>query len=106
LTALARAGKQLMLLDLDLPGMDGLSLLRLLRQRDQRLPVLILTARREPELEASVTAAGADGLLHKPLQGDALHAAMQRVMARNVDRAGLGNGLLCGALPDDRGGRG
>ncbi|MEN5205959.1 two-component regulator propeller domain-containing protein [Stenotrophomonas sp. TWI700] len=106
LTALARPGTQLMLLDLDLPGMDGLSLLRLLRQRDQRLPVLILTARRDPDLEATVTAAGADGLLHKPLQGDALHAAMQRIMARNVDRAGPGNGLLCGALPDDRGGRG
>ncbi len=106
LTALARPGTQLMLLDLDLPGMDGLSLLRLVRQRDHRLPVLVLTARREPDLEATVAAAGADGLLHKPLQGGALHAAIQRIMARDVDRAGPGNGLLCGALPGDRGGRG
>jgi len=106
LTALARPGTQLMLLDLDLPGMEGLSLLRLVRQRDHRLPVLVLTARREPDLEATVAAAGADGLLHKPLQGGALHAAIQRIMARDVDRAGPGNGLLCGALPDDRGGRG
>ncbi|MNV50894.1 Transcriptional regulatory protein PhoP [compost metagenome] len=95
-----------MVLDLDLPGMDGLSLLRLLRQQGQRLPVLVLTARRDPDLEAQVTAAGGDGLVHKPLQGEALDAAMQRVMPPRVDRAGAGNGLLCGALPDDRGGQG
>lgn len=106
LTALARPGTQLMVLDLDLPGMDGLSLLRLLRQQGQRLPVLVLTARRDPDLEAQVTAAGGDGLVHKPLQGEALDAAMQRVMPPRVDRAGAGNGLLCGALPDDRGGQG
>ncbi len=106
LTALARPGTQLMLLDLDLPGMDGLSLLRLLRQQGQRLPILVLTARRELDLELQVIAAGADGLVHKPLQGDALHTAMQRLALPRVDRAGAGNGLLCGALPDDRGGQG
>ncbi|MHC5148849.1 two-component regulator propeller domain-containing protein [Stenotrophomonas rhizophila] len=106
LTALARPGTQLMLLDLDLPGMDGLSLLRLLRQQGHRLPVLVLTARRDPDLEAQVVAAGGDGLVHKPLQGDALRAAMQRMGPPGVDRAGAGNGLLCGALPDDRGGQG
>ncbi len=106
LTALARPGTQLMLLDLDLPGMDGLSLLRLLRQQGQRLPILVLTARRELDLELQVIAAGADGLVHKPLHGDALHTAMQRLALPRVDRAGAGNGLLCGALPDDRGGQG
>lgn len=106
LTALARPGTQLMLLDLDLPGMDGLSLLRLLRQQGKRLPILVLTARRELDLELQVIAAGADGLVHKPLQGDALHTAMQRLALPRVDRAGAGNGLLCGALPDDRGGQG
>jgi len=106
LTALARPGMQLMLLDLDLPGMDGLSLLRLLRQQGQCLPVLVLTARRDPDLDAQVAAAGGDGLLHKPLQGDVLQAAMQRLGSPRPDRAGAGNGLLCGALPDDRGGQG
>ncbi len=106
LTALARPGVQLMLLDLDLPGMDGLSLLRLLRQQGQRLPVLVLTARQDPDLDAQVAAAGGDGLLHKPLQGDVLQAAMQRLGSPRPDRAGAGNGLLCGALPDDRGGQG
>jgi hypothetical protein len=33
-------------------------------------------------------------VVHKPLQGDVLHAAIQRLALPRVDRAGAGNGLL------------
>lgn len=79
LSHLASAGTQVILLDLDLPGMDGLSLLRLIRQQGHGMPVLVITARREDTLAAEVAGAGADGVLHKPLGGDALQAALQRV---------------------------
>jgi DNA-binding response OmpR family regulator len=79
LSRLAEAGTQLILLDLDLPGIDGLSLLRLIRQQGHCQPVLVVTARRDPDLVAQVTLAGAEGLLHKPLAGDALQAALRRV---------------------------
>lgn len=79
LAQLAGGGAQVILLDLDLPGMDGMSLLRLIRQQGHRQPALVVTARRDPDLVAQVTLAGADGLLHKPVAGEALQAAMRRM---------------------------
>jgi signal transduction histidine kinase/ligand-binding sensor domain-containing protein/CheY-like chemotaxis protein len=67
----------LALLDLDLPGMDGLALASQLRSRGFDRPLLAVTARADAEAEPLARAAGFDGFLRKPLTGDMLAAAIQ-----------------------------
>jgi len=56
----------LVVLDLNLPGVDGLSVLRRLRQRKANLPVMILTARSRVEDRVQCPDSGADDYLEKP----------------------------------------
>ncbi|MGC1549651.1 MAG: ATP-binding protein [Rhodanobacter sp.] len=68
-----------MLLDLDLPGIDGFQIARLIRQREERgqhLPIIALTARAGGDEEARSYSAGMDGFLRKPLTGDQLARAL------------------------------
>ena len=55
-----------LLLDLHMPGISGLELLRLLRSRGLRRPVIVVSGRRDPVQDAEVWAAGASALLSKP----------------------------------------
>ena len=64
------------LLDLDLPGMDGLALARMLRAQGFRAPLLAVTARSDPNAEAQAHAAGFDVFLRKPVSGEQLAAAL------------------------------
>lgn len=69
--------------DLDLPGMNGLQLLPLLRQRiGRRVPALAVTARSEANTEAEARAAGFDAFLRKPLDAAALRAALRDLPAQ------------------------
>src|SRR5438093_11655206 len=56
----------LIVLDVGLPGMDGLSLLRALRGREHAVPVLILTARGEVADRVAGLDAGTDAYVVKP----------------------------------------
>ena len=56
----------LVVLDLNLPGMDGLAVLKNLRQRKANLPVMILTARSRIEDRVQCLDSGADDYLVKP----------------------------------------
>ena len=69
----------LLILDLGLPGKDGLTVLRELRRDGQRLPVIILTARDDPADKVAGLEAGADDYLAKPFHFEELLA---RVRAR------------------------
>jgi two-component system, OmpR family, response regulator QseB len=69
----------LLILDLGLPGKDGLAVLRELRGDGQRLPVIILTARDDPADKVEGLEAGADDYLAKPFHFEELLA---RVRAR------------------------
>jgi two-component system, OmpR family, response regulator QseB len=69
----------LLVLDLGLPGKDGLEVLRELRANGQRLPVIILTARDDPADKVAGLEAGADDYLAKPFHFEELVA---RVRAR------------------------
>jgi len=83
LAELAHAQFDAVLLDLDLPGVDGFQVARLIRQREragQHLPIVAVTARSGGEDEAKARAAGMDGFLHKPLSGEQLAAALARVI--------------------------
>jgi len=67
------------LFDLDLPGIDGLALVRQLRTLGMALPVIALTARSDPQAEPQARAAGCAGFLRKPVTGEALAGALAAV---------------------------
>lgn len=68
------------LLDLDLPGMDGLALARQLRALGFTRPLLAVTARADAAAEPLALAAGFDAFLRKPLTGEALAEALAQVV--------------------------
>lgn len=80
LAELTRPGIDLAFIDLDLPGIDGLQLTRMLRQRESagsaRLPLIAITARSLGDEQRQALAAGMDGFLRKPLTGAMLEAAL------------------------------
>ena len=77
----------LMLLDLGLPRLDGIDLLRLIRAEQQSLPVLILTARDGTPERITGLDAGADDYLVKPFDVDELKARVRALLRRSQGRA-------------------
>jgi FixJ family two-component response regulator len=61
-----------LLLDLHMPDISGLDLLRLIRARGIRCPVIVVSGRRDPVQDAEVLAAGASALLSKPFDDQQL----------------------------------
>lgn len=72
----------LILLDLMLPKMDGLDVLRALRHKNIRTPVLILTSRDDKESTVALLDAGADDYLTKPFDVDELVARCRALIRR------------------------
>ncbi|AYQ92672.1 two-component system response regulator [Burkholderia gladioli] len=77
----------LMLLDLGLPGRDGLSLLGSLRRRDDALPAIVITARDALSDRIAGLDAGADDYLVKPFALEELLARIRAVNRRHSGRA-------------------
>ncbi|MDP5032607.1 MAG: response regulator [Paraglaciecola sp.] len=76
----------MLVLDLGLPDMDGLSLLKKIRQHNNRMPVLILTARDSIEDKIKGLDQGADDYLSKPFDVAELIARL-RVIERRLGTA-------------------
>jgi two-component system response regulator AtoC len=88
---LAHAGSlpEAVLLDLMMPGVDGVQVLRELKRRDPDLPVIILTAVNDVRQAVEVTKLGAYDYLLKPISQERLestlrHAVSQRSLERKV----------------------
>jgi len=90
---LAREPFDLLILDLMMPGEDGLSVLRRLRARGETLPVLMLTARGDPVDRIVGLEMGADDYLPKPFDPRELLARIQAMLRRQA---------LLGATPAAR----
>jgi two-component system OmpR family response regulator len=85
--ALGTQTYDLVLLDLGLPRRDGLSVLRSLRSRQERIPVLIATARDSVQQRVEGLDAGADDYVVKPYDLDELLARIRALMRRAAGRA-------------------
>ena len=72
----------LAIIDLGLPGMSGLDLIRNLRERGQKLPILILTARGSWQDKVEGLGAGADDYVVKPFQFEELQARLNVLLRR------------------------
>ena len=77
----------LVLLDLGLPRRDGLTVLRSLRARKERVPVLIATARDSVQQRIEGLDAGADDYVLKPYDLDELLARIRALLRRAAGRA-------------------
>lgn len=86
----------LIILDLGLPDMDGLDVLRQLRNTNRTIPVLILTARDTISEKVAGLDLGADDYLAKPFDIDELDARL-RAMSRRLGSA-TGSILTAGDL--------
>jgi FixJ family two-component response regulator len=73
---LARRTPDCVVLDLHMPGMSGFEVQKSLGIREPRIPVVVLTGHDTPEGFERATAAGAAACLRKPVDGDALLAAV------------------------------
>ena len=76
------------ILDVLMPGVDGLEVCRRLRGAGSRLPVLMLTARVEVENRVEGLDAGADDYVTKPFALDELKARLRALLRRTTDGAG------------------
>lgn len=87
---MAREAFDLLVLDLMLPGEDGLTLCRRLRARGETIPILMLTARGDPVDRIIGLEMGADDYLPKPFDPRELLARIQAMLRRQA---------MLGALP-------
>ena len=92
LNALATPDQDMLILDLGLPDIDGLEVLKRLRDRKSTLPVIILTARDSIESKVQGLDYGADDYLVKPFEIQELMARL-RVIERRLGTASTA--LIC-----------
>jgi signal transduction histidine kinase/ligand-binding sensor domain-containing protein/CheY-like chemotaxis protein len=80
LQALSELGTQvfdLALLDLDLPGLDGFELARLIQAKGYSLPLVAITARADAQAETMALASGMQAFLRKPINGSGLENVLK-----------------------------
>jgi two-component system, OmpR family, response regulator MprA len=102
LTRVRRETFDALVLDVMMPGVDGLAVCRVLRAEGDRTPVLMLTARQETADRVAGLDAGADDYLPKPFELDELLARLRALLRRaaflttgeNEDRGSLEVGAL------------
>ena len=82
LALLEQGGIDLVLLDVEMPGLDGLGVLRILRAREQgaHVPVVIVTAHADREIRLRGLNAGADEFLEKPIDDAVLVARVSGLL--------------------------
>ena len=96
LTSIATLTYSLILLDLGLPKMDGMDVLRAIRKAKNNIPILVLTARDATEDRVAGLDGGADDYLVKPFAMSELLARMRALTRRKESATGptLSNGFV------------
>ena len=86
--AVTRGNYHLLILDLNLPKMDGVSVLNFVRPKQPQLPILVLTGRAEVEDRILSLDSGADDCLLKPFSLSELMARVRALLRRNPNLPG------------------
>ncbi len=97
---LAQEGADLVVLDINLPGLSGLEILKSIRNRGDGVPVILLTARAETSDRVSGLDMGADDYLVKPFEMDELEARIRALSRRKELEYGAKESI--GGLEFDR----
>ncbi|MCK4857950.1 MAG: response regulator [candidate division Zixibacteria bacterium] len=77
----------LVISDLKMPGMDGLELLRRIKQYDEDIPVIIITGYASLQTSYECIRRGAAGFLKKPFTISQIRAAVDKVMQMRGEQA-------------------
>ncbi|MBF6593967.1 MAG: response regulator transcription factor [Thermaceae bacterium] len=77
----------IVILDVMMPGIDGLEVLRRFRAADEKLPIIMLTARDAPEDQVKGLNTGADDYVTKPISFDVLMARVRSLLRRHQAEA-------------------
>jgi two-component system response regulator MprA len=85
LAAVERAAPDLVVLDVAMPGLDGLAVCRRLRGKGLALPILLLTARDAVDDRVAGLDAGADDYLVKPFAAEELLARVRALLRRGTE---------------------
>src|ERR1044071_3277662 len=88
LAAVERNVPDAIVLDVTMPGLDGLAVTRRLRAKGLRVPILLLTARDAVHERVAGLDAGADDYLVKPFDADELCARVRAMLRRNAPPGG------------------
>jgi len=109
LEAVRQSQPDVILLDVSMPMVDGLTVCRVLRAEDNHVPVLMLTARTETSDRVAGLDAGADDYLAKPYDLDELLARLRALLRRSgyggADSPSTDGELVLGGLRLDPSGR-
>jgi len=108
LTAVRDRAPDVLVLDLMMPGLDGLTACRVLRAERNQVPILMLTARTETSDRVAGLDAGADDYLLKPFELEELLARLRALLRRSRpegDEHGADEVLVVGDLRVDPAGR-
>lgn len=89
----------LAIVDLGLPKLDGVELIKKIREADKEYPILILTARDRWQEKVEGLESGADDYLTKPFHPEELLARLKVLLRRSVGLAD--NSLVCGPIKID-----
>jgi two-component system response regulator MprA len=107
LEAIAADRPDVLILDVMMPGIDGLTVCRVLRAQGDQTPILMLTARTETSDRVAGLDAGADDYLPKPFDLDELLARIRALLRRSrpadatLDAAGIDAQLVVADLTLD-----
>lgn len=71
----------LVVTDYNMPHVDGLAVIRMIRRHSPTLPVVVLTASRDPEREARLKGYGPVWVLYKPMLGEDIVMAVKAIVA-------------------------
>jgi DNA-binding NtrC family response regulator len=82
LAKLEAGNPDLVLLDYQMPGMNGIEVLKEIRRRDQHLPVIMITAYGTIERAVEAVKAGADDFITKPFDPEHLALVVNKALAR------------------------
>lgn len=103
-SVVARFDPDVVVTDIQMPGMSGLELMALLRERDPNLKVVVMTAHVSVDYAVAALRQQADEFLTKPVPAAELVAVVQRLAAQSRAERAVAPGevvLAVGAHPDD-----
>ena len=83
--AMAEKSPDCIVLDLQMPGMDGFDVMKYLGRRGVRIPTIVISAEDEPSSRENCLVAGATAYLRKPLDADELLKTINDAVAAHAD---------------------
>lgn len=82
LSCLANERPDLMLVDWNMPNMDGITLIRKVRETDKALPIIMVTTEAEKSRVLEAVKAGVNNYVVKPFTAETLSEKIQQTMAK------------------------